>query len=175
MRNAHLKIRPEIPAEFEMIRALVKAAFATARHADGDEHEYVDRLRASRAYIPELALVAEDGGGLVGHIMLTRILVSGAQGARPALLLSPLAVAPDRQNQGIGSLLARESLARATASGAGVVLVVGDPAYYERFGFRSSAALGIRNVDGFDERNVMALELRPGALAKCLGTVSFPA
>jgi putative acetyltransferase len=170
-----LLIRPETPSEFDAIRELVRAAFATARHANGDEHEYVDRLRSSGGYVPELALVAEETGRLIAHILLTRIFLSGADGPRPVLLLSPLAVAPDRQNQGVGTRLARESLERAAALGHSAVIVLGDPAFYERIGFGTSTLFGIINRDGFDDRNVMALELRAGALANGMATVSFPA
>lgn len=167
-------IRPERPEEFATIRDLVEVAFRTAPHADGDEHEYVDRLRAGPAYLPELALVLEDNGVLLGHIMLTRFAVVGASGHYPVLLLSPLCVRLDRRNQGLASRLILEALFRARAVGHDAVLLVGNPNFYQRFGFRRSTYFGISNVSGFAEENVMACELVPGALCGVRGTVSFP-
>lgn len=169
-----LRIRPESAGDFTAIYRLVEAAFKTARHASGDEQDYVLRLRASAIYIPELALVAEDAGELIGHIMLTRLSIDTVEGGRPALLLSPLAVTLPRRRQGVGAALVREALACAKASGHASVFVVGDPAYYSRFGFRSSREFGIVNCDGFADRNVMACELTAGALKTLIGSVSFP-
>lgn len=167
-------IRPERPEEFATIRALVEVAFRTAPHADGDEHEYVDRLRAGPTYLPELALVLEENGVLLGHIMLTRLAVVAASANHPVLLLSPVCVRADRRNAGFGSQLIREALSRARAAGHGAVVLVGAPDYYRRFGFRCSTDFGIFNVSGFAAENVMASELVPGALGDVRGTVSFP-
>ena len=68
-----IDIRPEIPADYDEIRQLVRRSFETAEHTNGDEYNLVGRLRNSRAYIPELSLVAERDGKLAGHIMFTQI------------------------------------------------------------------------------------------------------
>src|SRR5208283_2814232 len=116
----------------------VKTAFETARVADGDEQDYIVRLRRSAGYMPELALVVEHGGELIAHITLTRIEVATSAEPQPALLLAPLCVVRARRCQGIGARLVDEALGRARALGHAAVFVLGDPAYYGRFGFQPS-------------------------------------
>jgi len=166
-------IRPERRSEFPRLHELVKTAFATAKVSNGDEQNFVDRLRAGAGYIPELALVAEDEGALIGHIMLTRTFVSTAAGPRPVLLLAPIAVVVERRRQGLGARLIEEAFRRARALGHGAVALVGDPAYYSRFGFRPCADFGIANANGIADRYVMAFELAPGALADAAGSIAF--
>ena len=166
-------IRPERPSEFAAIRDLVKTAFATARVSQGDEQEFVDRLRAGPDYIPDLALVAEDDSGLIGHIMLTHTYVSTAAGPRSLLLLAPLCVALERRNRGVGARLTGEALRRARELGHHAVTLVGNPAYYARFGFRPSTAFGIVNENEIPSEFVMTLELTPGALAGAAGSIRF--
>jgi putative acetyltransferase len=169
-----VRIRPENPSEFDAIYAFVETAFRTARRSDGDEQDFVDRLRGRGGYIRELALVAEDEGRLIGHIMLTRLSVAAANGPRPALLLAPLSVALERRGAGVGTQLAHEALRRATAQGHKAVFVVGDPGYYGRFGFVPSVRFGIVNTNGIGEAHVMALPLAPQGLRDAAGTVSLP-
>jgi putative acetyltransferase len=169
-----VRIRPEKPSEFAAIYAFVKTAFATARRSDGDEQDFVDRLRARGGYIPELALVAEDEGRLIAHLMLTRLSVATTSGPRPALLLAPVSVAAERRNEGVGTRLVDEAVRRATKRGHAAVFVVGDPSYYGRFGFVPSVQFGIVNTSGIGEAYVMALPLAPGGLRDAAGVVSLP-
>jgi len=166
-------IRPERPNEFPEIHEMVRVAFATAKVSQGDEQDFVDRLRASPGYVPALALVAQDEGGLIGHIMLTQTKVTTADGRREVLLLAPVCVALERRGRGIGAKLIGEALRRARERGHGAVVLVGDPAYYSRFGFGPSSRYGIANANGIPERNVMALELLPGGLANAAGSILF--
>ncbi|MGD1015126.1 MAG: N-acetyltransferase [Roseiarcus sp.] len=166
-------IRPERESEFPAIYELVRVGFTTAKVANGDEQNFVDRLRSGDGYIPELALVAEDDGELVGHIMLTRTFVSTAEAPRPVLLLAPLCVVLKRRKQGLGARLIQDALSRARRLGHAAVVLVGDPAYYSRFGFKPCASFGIANANGIPDRHVMALELAPGALANASGIVLF--
>jgi len=167
-------IRPEEASDFPEIYHLVETAFESAPHADGDEQDYVQKLRDSPNYLPELALVAEREGELIGHIMLTRLDVETANGRQETLLLSPLSVASPHRSHGVGAALVRESLSRAVALKHRAVLVVGDPEYYSRFGFRCSREFGIGNLTGFEDINVMARELKEGALENLSGSVAFP-
>ena len=168
-----IEIRPERPYEFAEIHDFVKTAFETAKVSNGDEQNFVDRLRAGPDYLPDLARLAVDGDRIVGHVMLTRTRLATAVGAREILLLAPLAVALDHRRAGLGERLTRDVLARAAAAGFTAVILVGDPAYYERFGFRRSTDLGIANTDGIPDPYVQALELVPGALAGGPATISF--
>lgn len=127
-------IRPEEAPDFEEIDAVVRAAFGKQQEVD-----FVHRIRASDTYVPELALVAVEDGAIVGHVMFSYATV----GDRPVLQLAPLAVRPDRQKTGIGDALTRKGIELADARGDPLVLVLGIPEYYPRFGFESARALGI--------------------------------
>jgi putative acetyltransferase len=168
-----MMLRQEKEADFPAIYDLVKTAFQTAKVSNGDEQNFVDRLRASGNYLPGLALVAEDGVKLIGHIMLTKTSFETASGRRPILLLGPLAVVLERRRQGIGAQLVHEACRLAKAQGHTAVILVGDPAYCSRFGFRPAIHFGIANTDQIPNENVMACELVPEALHGLQGTISF--
>lgn len=128
-------LRPEAPADVPAIAAVVDAAFERP-----DESKLVADLRAGHA-LPH-SLVAIEGERIVGHVALSPLSVQGA--AMPGVLaLAPLAVLPERQRQGIGSRLVEGALSAAKAEGAKVVLVLGDPAFYRRFGFRPAGGIGL--------------------------------
>lgn len=132
-----MRIRPEEPRDFPAIETVTSMTFGRLL-----EVRMIEKIRASDRYVPDLALVAEDEGGIVGHVMLSYVDLEGSD--RRLLELGPLGVRPSRQQQGIGSQLVREALARADALGEPLVLVLGHPEYYPRFGFRRSSELGIR-------------------------------
>jgi predicted N-acetyltransferase YhbS len=163
-------IRREAPEEFSMIYDLVKVAFQTAKVTNGKEQDFVNQLRNSSNYIPELALVAEEDGKLIGHIMLTRTDITGDNNKFQALLLGPISVVLEYRNKGVGSKLIAESFKVARAMGYTSIVLVGDPAYYHRFGFKASVNFGIRHVLDIPEENVMAYELCPKALQGISGT-----
>lgn len=165
-----MTIRPERPDEFPAIHTLIEDAFRTAPVSDGDEPLFAERRRAEPVYLPDLALVAAEEERIFGHVMFTRHnLDDGTQ----VLLLAPLAVRPDMQNRGIGAALVREGLRRGAEAGFGSVVLLGDPAYYGRFGFRPCCDYGIRNADGIPDAYVQALELRQGALHGKHTTITF--
>jgi predicted N-acetyltransferase YhbS len=168
-----LKIRREKHSDFENIYDLVKVGFQTAEVSNGLEHDYVGKLRASDKYIPELALVAEEIGKIIGHIMLTKTYVSCNTSRFEALLLAPLCVAKEHRNLGIGSKLIMESFRLAKTLGYKAVFVVGNPLFYSRFGFRSSVLFGIKHIPMIPDQFVMVIELSTGALADVVGTVAF--
>lgn len=128
-----LVVRPEMPEDNKAIRAVHIAAFPTAAEAD-----LVARLNED--FDSEISLVAEQAGEVVGHVMLSRMSVSGDGRAFRALGLGPLAVRPGMQGGGVGSELIRASLAVAGALGEELVFVLGEPEYYARFGFSAEAA-----------------------------------
>jgi putative acetyltransferase len=131
-------IRPEREADHGAIADVVRAAFVT--HPD-EVATFVEHIRASDGYIPELALVAEDSSGVIAHVMLSWVGVEG--GSRPKILcLTPMSVRPDRQRMGVGSSLIRDVLGRAEAAGEPAVFLEGIPDYYPRFGFERASALG---------------------------------
>lgn len=127
------------------------------------------RLRDGRE--PALALVARDGGAVVGTVRLWDVRAGG----RPALLLGPLAVCDRRRGEGIGSRLVRSALNRVQAHGHGAVILVGDAPYYSRFGFSADLTTKLRMPAPVDPARFLAVELREGALAGATGAVAVPA
>ena len=170
--------RPENSEDFPRIYRLVKAAFETTPHAEGDEQDFVERQRASDGYIAALSLVTETDNQIVAHLMMTGLnlnvapLAPGA--AAEILLLAAVSVEPEWQNNGIGSGLILDAFERASALGHGAVLVVGDPHFYRRFGFKPSLEYGIVNENRIEDQYVQALELVPGSLGGLTGTVLLP-
>jgi putative acetyltransferase len=118
-----------------------------------------------------LSIVAEDEGEIVGHIMFSPMTIEGEGATWDAVCLAPVAVAPSRQNEGIGGLLIKAGLAELREAGHGAVILLGHPTYYPRFGFRPAREFGLHYQD--DRDAFMALELRPGALDGVSGTVGF--
>lgn len=147
-------IRPERPGDEEAIAAVHRAAFGK-----DEEVQIVERLRAGPDYLPHLSLVAEQDGAIVGHTILSRARLD----ARPALGLGPIGVLPDRQRDGIGSALMHASLDAAREAGEAVVVLLGHPTYYPRFGFVPASRLGITPPFEVGDEYFMALELQPGA------------
>ncbi|MEO3814352.1 N-acetyltransferase [Sphaerisporangium sp. B11E5] len=135
-------VRRENPADVPEIHTLHLAAFAGmyAPGATPPEAGLVDALRACDGWLPELSLVAEDpGGAVIGHVVCTRAHV----GTRPALGLGPLGVRPGHQRKGVGHALMHAVLGAADALGEPLVVLLGHPDYYPRFGFRPAADLGV--------------------------------
>lgn len=141
-----MPIRPEQPGDTHAIRALTTAAFATAPHSSGTEAAIVDGLRAVGALTLSLVAVAGDAGptAILGHVAFSPVTIDGADCGWFGL--GPVSVRPDRQRGGIGSGLIREGLRRLRAMGAGGCVVLGDPAYYGRFGFAADPALVLEGV-----------------------------
>jgi putative acetyltransferase len=124
-------VRPERPADAAAVRTVLQAAFAGSLEAD-----MVERLRDSGDLV--LALVAERPERVVGHVAFPRLSLRSGESAIPVAGLAPLGVLPQWQRQGIGGALVREGLARLKAAGEALVFVLGDPAYYRRFGFTAA-------------------------------------
>ena len=164
-------IRQETPQDFARIYDLVKVAFQTAQVTNGKEQDFVEQLRNSPAYIPALARVAEQDGELVGHIMLTRTYIIRGDEKIEALFLGPISVVLERRKQGIGSALMEESLELAKAMGNKSVFLVGDPAYYRRFGFQPTANFGIKETEPIPDEYVMVCLLVDHALDGITGTI----
>lgn len=106
-------VRTERQADYDSVYEVVKNAFKTAEESDGNEQDLVNALRQSNAFIPELSLVAEINGKIVGHIMFTKLQI----GEHTALALAPLSVLHQYQRQGIGTCLIREGHRKAQELG----------------------------------------------------------
>ncbi len=162
------RIRPEIPADFGDINGLLREAF-------GGEAEVrlVRAIRESADYIPDLALVAESGGKPAGYLMMSGISIGHAGGSLPALSLAPVAVSPPVQGEGVGSGLVRRGLEEAGRQGWSVVLVIGHPGYYPRFGFVPARPRGLEAPFPVPDEAFMVLAPE-GALPPPPARVVFP-
>lgn len=171
---SQVHIRQEISDDYQHVRALVKAAFADLTYSDQTEHFLVERLRNAPTFIPELSLVAEVDGQVVGHILLTRILIQGDRMQTPSLALAPVSVHPDFQGQGIGGALIRTSHEIAQQQGYHSIILLGHEDYYPRFGYQPTADFGIQLPFEAPPQNCMLIELQPGCLDKVSGVVEYP-
>lgn len=135
-------IRPEKPSDFEAIRHVHVKAFANHPFSRQTEHLIVDALRNANALT--ISLVAEDRGNVIGHIAFSPVSTTGLDAGW--YTLGPVGVLPDRQRQGIGSRLIAEGIKALKQLGAKGCVMVGDPDYYRRFGFRNTPSLGIQGV-----------------------------
>lgn len=171
--NEKYIIRQEQKKDYDTIYTLVQTAFSTAKVKDGDEQDFVVRLRSGSTYIPELALVAECRQKLIAHIILSKIYISTTDRRIEALMLAPISVLLEYQNQGVGSALIEKDFTIARSMGYKAVFLCGDPAYYARFGFKPAVSFGIHNTNNIPEQYVMACELTPNALNEISGTFSF--
>jgi putative acetyltransferase len=157
-------IRREQAADFAAIRAVNETAFGRA-----DEAVLVDSLRNEGAVLA--SFVADYDGGVVGHVLFSRMLIETATESIPAVALAPLAVLPGYQRQGIGSRLVRDGLQWLLDHRERFVLVLGDPGFYERFGFTPARATALTTP--FPPDAFMALELVPNALDEVRGAVRY--
>jgi putative acetyltransferase len=139
-----MEIRAETPGDHETIYRLTKAAFAPMPFSDGTEADCINALRDDGDLT--LSLVANDDTGIVGHIAFSPVFLDGRLDRWFGL--GPVAVWPHLQKRGIGSALVNEGLARLRRIEANGCILIGDPDYYGRFGFRSSDGLTYRNLPG---------------------------
>lgn len=138
----HVEIRSETPADADEIQALTASAFLNAPHTNHTEQYIVAALR--RAGKLSVSLVAEAASALIGHVAISPVSIS--DGAPGWFGLGPISVLPQYQGQGIGSRLMREALRILSERGASGCVVLGEPAYYGRFGFRSDPHLVLPGV-----------------------------
>lgn len=137
-----MEIRKETQADAEMIRDLTQAAFAGAEHASGSEADIPGALRDAGAL--SLSLVAVEGAALLGHVAFSPVTIGGQNCGWYGL--GPVSVRPDQQRRGIGAALIRAGLAQLREAGARGCVVLGDPAYYQRFGFACDPMLRFEGV-----------------------------
>ena len=160
--DAPFAIRSERGSEAAAREALLDVCFGTNRHL-----RTCQRLRDRRGPAEGLAFSVVRKGKLVGTVRLWHV---GA-GGTPALVLGPLAVDPSCRMLGIGAALMRHALAAATARGHGAVLLLGDAAYYARFGFSALKAAKLSLPGPFERERLLGLELREGALDGARGLI----
>ena len=167
---ADFLIRPETPADYRAVEALTREAFWNVYRPGCLEHYLVHRYRGREGFVPELDLVLEMNGQLVGHIMYVHAAIHSDSGPLlPVMTFGPISILPEYQRRGLGKALLEDSLARAAALGAKAVCIEGNPAFYGKSGFVPAAGTGIRYNDEPDAPPYFLLkELVPGYLARHL-------
>jgi putative acetyltransferase len=148
-----VRIRSETREDAAAIEAVTTAAFLNAPHTDHTEQFIVAALRAAGALA--ISLVAEDGGAIVGHVAVSPVTISN--GSPDWYGLGPISVLPERQGEGIGAALMHAALDALRERGAAGCVVLGEPGYYGRFGFRVEASL---RLPGLPPEYFQALMLR---------------
>jgi len=170
-----ISIRKETQGDYEQIRDVIKSAFKAIGERDNEFNEWnlAERIRESEYYINDLSLVAEIGGTVVGHIMFTPLKIKGDKECYESLDLAPVSVHTDFQSQGIGKLLVRSGIEIAKRLGYKSLIVMGDPKYYQNFGFKLASDWKIGLNNNFDSKYLFALELVEGGLDGVSGIVEY--
>ncbi len=164
-----MNIRTETKNDYEKVQNLLTQAFPGQ-----EEATLVRRLREDKDFQRELSIVAEEKGGITGHIMFSRSRLFDGVHTHHVAALGPLAVLPDYQRQGIGGKLIEEGKRRCISHGYPLVFLFGHPAYYPRYGFVQARAYGI-DITQFtvSDEVFMVAELQPGALDRLHGEFRF--
>jgi len=163
-----LIVRKEEKKDHKNIYDLNKSAFGQE-----SESKLIEKIRKGSNFIPELSLIAEIGGRIVGYILFSRIKIINNH-TFETLSLVPMAVLPEFQGKGIGSGLIKKGLEKAKELGFDSVIVLGHEKYYPRFGFKKAAEWDIKCPFEVPEEAFMALEIIEGALKNQAGTVKYP-
>jgi len=159
-------VRAETAEDYPAVRQVNELAFGGS-----DEAVLVDKLRAVAD--PHISLVAVQDGQVVGHIFFSPVSIEISDSASLALGLAPMAVLPEYQKQGLGSQLVREGLKECQRIGCNVVVVLGHPEYYPRFGFVPAKQKELRCEYAVPDEVFMVAELKPQALDGRRGLVKY--
>lgn len=165
-----MTVRQERGTDHAVVYAVVKTAFASAEHSDGNEQDLVTALRDSGSFVPELSLVAEEDAEIVGHILFTKADVGG----HTVLALAPLSVLPTHQRKGIGQTLIAEGHRIAKKMGFDYSVVLGHAGYYLKAGYSPASRFGIKAPFNVPDENFMAVKLNPHA-KELHGTIRYDA
>ncbi|HEY5593009.1 MAG TPA: N-acetyltransferase [Paludibacter sp.] len=167
-------IRQEKPADYPAVFELIEEAFRNLEVSNHQEQFFVERLRKSEAFIPELSLVALLENKIVGHIVLSKIKIKNDEKEFQTLILAPVSVLPEFQNWGIGSQLIKAAHQKALELGFKSVILVGHKDYYPRFGYKKAVEFGIKQPFDVPEENNLVIELVEDGLNEITGIVEYP-
>ena len=168
-----ISVREAIRTDASAITEVVKRAYDRIPFSNHREHLMVNRLRTSPAYVPQLSLVAEVAGEIVGHILLTRITIRECERSTPYLSLAPLSVVPEFQGRGVGGALINEAHRRARQLDFRSVVVVGIEGYYPKFGYEPLNLYPIKMPLEVNETNCAIVALCPDGLTGLSGLIEY--
>ena len=167
-------VRNEQESDYRRVEEITRAAFSYPERIERGgigcpyEHWMVHELR-KRDGIPELSLIAEIDGIVVGHIICSKAEVRTSSDVIPVLNFGPLSVLPEYQKKGVGKILVKSMICKATELGFGAILFFGRPEYYPQFGFKEAAIWEITDSNGYNYPAFMGMELVFGYMSKAKG------
>lgn len=167
-------IRQEESCDFDSVFDLIEKAFKDEKFSDHKEQFLVERLRNSKAFIPELSIVAEIEGKIVGHILVTKLKIKNTTSEFKSLALAPVSVLPEFQGKEIGSKLIIESHKKAKELGYKSIVLLGHEKYYPKFGYKQADKYGIELPFEVPKENCMVIELVKEGLKGVNGIVEYP-
>jgi putative acetyltransferase len=174
----HLIIRIETPADYAASENLTREAFWNVYRPGCTEHYVLHTFRGRPDFIPELSLVMELDGKLIGHVMYVRSGIHSGDGRTiPIMTFGPISITPEYQRQGYGTVLLRESMRRAELLGAGAIAIEGNIGFYGKSGFVVASARGIHHASEPLDAEIpyfLICELKPGFLTGVTGTYQDP-
>jgi len=167
-------IRKEKPSDYQAVFSVIEKAFRDTEHTNHKEQFLVESLRNSFAFVEELSLVAMSDHQIIGHILLTKIVIANEGARYDSLALAPVSVLPEYQGKGVGSKLINQAHQKAKSLGFKSIVLLGDPNYYSRFGYEPAHTFGISLPFDVPLEYCMAIELEDGALDDVNGEVIYP-
>ncbi|MFD1392832.1 GNAT family N-acetyltransferase [Lacticaseibacillus jixianensis] len=167
-----MKIQPISPSQYAESIAVITKGFAGAPHKGGHEGDLVEKLRQSATYHPDYDVIAEDDAGrIIGSALLSAATIVGEKQTWPVFVLGPLAVLPDAQHQSVGSNLIAYLEMQAGEDERRAISILGDPAYYGRFGYKPASQYGITGP--FAGPEFMIKPIREGGLYNVAGRLVY--
>lgn len=178
MEQNDIIIRREAPDDYAAVENLVREAFWNVYRPGCNEHYLLHRFRGDPDFVPELDLLMEKNGQLIGHIMYVRAHIETGDGARlPVMTFGPMSIHPDFQRQGYGKYLLDRSMEKALELGAGALCIEGNIGFYGKSGFVTAGSRGIRChgvPEGLDAPHFLLRELKEGFLSGVTGVYYTP-
>lgn len=175
MSEKNITIRPETESDDRAVENLTREAFWNVYRPGCMEHYVLHCFRTDPAFVPELDLVMELDGTLIGHIMYARSEIACSDGrALPIMTFGPISIVPEYKRQGYGKCLLDYSMEKAKEMGAGALAITGNILFYGKSGFVPAKSKGIRYADDPDASYLLIKELTPGFLSGISGTYKDP-
>ncbi|MCH3950447.1 MAG: N-acetyltransferase [Acidaminococcus sp.] len=175
MTKNDLLIRRETPEDYHQTEMLVREAFWNVYHPGCNEHYILHCYRSKKDFIPELDLVLEKDGQLIGQIMYVHSEIKTDKGVMiPIVTFGPLSIHPNFSRRGYGKYLLDNSIKKAAALGAGAIAITGNPLFYGKSGFVAGKSRGIRYASDPEAEYFLIKELKPDFLRDVKGTFMDP-
>lgn len=176
--KSNIVIRSEEKGEYRKVENLVRESFWNVYRPGCMEHYVLHQLRKDAAFVPELDLVMERDGELIGQNMFMRAWIAADDGSKiPIMTMGPICIAPQWKRKGYGKILLDYSLEKAKELGCGALCFEGNIDFYGKSGFREAREFGIRYhglPEGEDASFFLCKELTPGYLDKVTGEYTTP-